>query len=217
MRSLGVIASVRDLVPLRPLSYGEHLRVAELQANRFLTLVGVQKAPIPERVITELPRVHVEHLSPFPVSGATHWSSGQWLVALNGSEPRVRQRFSLAHEFKHILDHRFAELIYGSFPPADRDLLVEQICDYFAGCLLMPRPWLKSTYANGLQHLPALARHFDVSQAAMQVRLSQIGMTDPTPRCGRPRSDWPIRAIRSAGTNLYQRAASPVFAELINT
>jgi predicted transcriptional regulator len=213
----GVVASLRDLVPLRPLTYGEHLRIAELQANRFLKLVGVHEAPVPERAISELPRVHVEHMSPFPVSGATHWSSGQWLVALNGAEPRVRQRFSLAHELKHIIDHRFAGLIFDSFANEDRPLLVEQICDYFAGCLLMPRPWLKSTYANGLQHLPTLARRFDVSQAAMQVRLNQIGMTDPTPRCGRPSADWPIRAIGSAGTNIYQRAANPLFAASVIT
>lgn len=208
----GVVASLRDLVPLRPLTYGEHLRIAELQANRFLKLVGVHEAPVPERVITELPRIQVEHISPFLVSGATHWSSGQWLVILNGAEPRVRQRFSLAHEFKHIIDHRFADLIYSSFAPADRKVLTEQLCDFFAGCLLMPRPWLKSTYAGGLQHLPSLARQFDVSQAACQVRLSQIGMTDPTPRCGRPTTDWATRALRSAGTDVYQRAADPLFA-----
>ena len=213
----GVIATVRDLVPLRPLTYGEHLRIAELQANRFLHIVGVTEAPIPERVIAELPRVQIERMSPFPVSGATHWSSGRWLIVLNGAEPRVRQRFSSAHELKHILDHRFDELIYGSFSLADRHVIVEQICDYFAGCLLMPRPWLKSTYANGLQHLPELARRFDVSQAAMQVRLNQIGMTDPVPRCGRPTSDWPIRAIRSGGEALYQRAASPTFAAPLTT
>jgi hypothetical protein len=208
----GVIASLRDLVPLRPLTCGEHLRIAELQASRFLKLVGVNEAPVPERAISELPRVHVEHMSPFPVSGATHWSSGQWLVALNGAEPRVRQRFSLAHELKHIIDHRFAGLIFDSFATEDRPMLVEQICDYFAGCLLMPRPWVKSIYGNGLQHLPTLAGRFDVSQAAMQTRLNQIGMTDPTPRCGRPSADWPIRAIRSAGKNIYERAANPIFA-----
>jgi hypothetical protein len=210
--NLGVIARVRDLVPLRPLTYSEHLRIAELQANRFLQLVGVSQASVPERVINELPRIQVEHMSPFPVSGATHWSSGRWLVVLNGAEPRVRQRFSLAHEFKHILDHRFADLIYGSFTPPDRPVLIEQICDYFAGCLLMPRPWLKTTYAQGMQHLPTLARHFDVSQAAVQVRLNQIGMTDPLPRCGRPSADWAVRALHGDGRSLYQRAASPRFA-----
>lgn len=208
----GVVTNLRDLVPLRPLTYGEHLRIAELQASRFLQLVGVHDAPVPERVITELPRLQVERMSPFPVSGATRWSSGQWLVILNGAEPRVRQRFSLAHEFKHILDHRFAELIYSSFDPLDRKALTEQLCDFFAGCVLMPRPWLKTAYAGGLQHLPSLSRHFDVSQAACQVRLSQIGMIDPTPRCGRPATDWATRALRSAGTDIYQRAADPLFA-----
>jgi hypothetical protein len=212
----GVIATLRDRVPLRPLTYNEHLRIAELQAQRFLQLVGVTEAPVPERVITELPRIHVEHMSPFPVSGATHWSSGQWLVVLNGAEPRVRQRFSLAHELKHIIDHRFSELIYSALPEQDRHRLIEQICDYFAGCLLMPRPWLKSTYAGGLQHLPTLAEHFDVSLAAVQVRLNQIGMIDPLPRCGRPTGDWAIKAIRSAGKDLYQRSSQPTFAASLN-
>lgn len=210
----GVIATLRDRVPLRPLTYSEHLRIAELQAQRFLQLVGVSEAPVPERVITELPRIHVEHMTPFPVSGASHWSSGQWLVVVNGSEPRVRQRFSLAHELKHIIDHRFSGPIFSSFPERDRRRLAEQICDYFAGCLLMPRPWLKTTYAGGLQHLPSLAEHFDVSIAAVQVRLSQIGMLDPLPRCGRPATDWAIKAIQSAGESLYQRSAEPVFAGL---
>jgi len=213
----GVIASLRDLVPLRPLSYGEHMRIAELQANRFLRAVGVTEAPVPERVICELPRLQVERIRPCPVSGATHWSSGRWLVVLNGNEPRVRQRFSLAHELKHIIDHRFADLIFASFPVRDRHQMIEQLCDYFAGCLLMPRPWLKSTYAQGLQHLPSLADRFDVSQAAMQVRLNQIGMTDPLPRCGRPTDDWAIKAIRAAGKDLYQRAASREFAEASST
>lgn len=213
----GVIASLRDRVPLRPLTFAEHLRIAELQAHRFLELVGVTEGPVPERVITELPRIQVKHMTPFPVSGATHWSSGTWLVVLNGSEPRVRQRFSLAHELKHVIDHRFAEIIYSSFPPADRARLVEQICDYFAGCLLMPRPWLKSLYGSGLQHVPSLAERFDVSQAAVQVRLSQIGLTDPIPRCGRPSTDWAVRAIRNAGGALYERSAQPIFALSINT
>ena len=61
--------------------------------------------------------------------------------------------------------------------------MVERICDYFAGCLLMPRPWVKRLYCSGVQHLPDLAQAFGVSQAAMSVRLNQIGLVEPTPRC----------------------------------
>lgn len=205
------VTKLRDVVPLRPLRYSEALRVAELQAQKFLVLSGVTEPSVPERIIVELPRLHVARLSPFPTSGASNWSQGRWLIALNGSEPATRQRFSLAHEFKHIIDHRFVRLTYGNFPERERYALVEQICDYFAGCLLMPRPWVKRLYCSGLQHLPDLAQAFGVSQAAMRVRLNQIGLVDPAPRCLPPSKDWTFDAVNSTDQRpMYQRFASYV-------
>jgi Zn-dependent peptidase ImmA (M78 family) len=204
-----VITKLRDLVPLRPLRYSEALRLAELQAQRFLALVGVTGPAVPERAIAELPRLQVARFSPFPTSGASHWSSGRWLVAINGSEPIGRQRFSLAHELKHILDHRFVDLMYANFPEDERHDMVERICDYFAGCLLMPRPWVKRIYCSGVQRLPELAETFGVSQAAMTVRLNQIGLTPPTPRCLPNAQDWTFKALRSLQSRpQYERTAS---------
>jgi Zn-dependent peptidase ImmA (M78 family) len=205
------ITKLRDMVPLRPLRYSEALRLAELQAQRFLELSGITEPSVPERIIGELPRMHVARLSPFPTSGASHWSQGRWLVALNGSEPATRQRFSLAHEFKHIVDHRFVRLTYSYFPEDERHALIEHICDYFAGCLLMPRPWVKRLYCSGLQHLPDLADAFGVSQAAMTVRLNQIGLVPPAPRCLPGSKDWTYRAMRDLrDRQIYQRTASYV-------
>ena len=144
-------------------------------------------------------------MSPIPVSGSTHWASSRWLIVLNGAEPAARQRFSLAHEFKHILDHRFVDVLYSGVRPEDRARWIEQVCDYFAGCLLMPRAWVKRAYTTGTQRLPELADRFGVSQAAMQVRLTQIGLVDRPDRCSRMHPDWALRAIRSAGTPRYQR------------
>lgn len=203
------ITRLRDMVPLRPLRHSEALRIAELQAQRFLTLAGVTQQPIPERVIAELPRIEITRLSPFPTSGASHWVAGRWLVAINGAEPVTRQRFSIAHEFKHIVDHRFVDLIYSAFPDIERHAKIEQICDYFAGCVLMPRPWVKRAWASGIQELPELATAFNVSQAAMSVRLQQIGLAEPTPRCLPIESDWTHRALQQlAEGSLYQRTAS---------
>jgi hypothetical protein len=195
--SQGVVARLRDQVPLRPLLYSEALRLCELQAQHFLSLSGVTEPSVPERVITELPRFQVARMSPFPTSGASHWVDGRWLVVVNGAEPGTRQRFSLAHELKHIIDHRFAKLIYSSFPERERAAMVEQICDYFSGCVLMPRPWVKRAFGMGTQHLPDLAQMFGVSQAAMSVRLSQIGLTEPTPRCLPTTKDWTLEAVKS--------------------
>jgi Zn-dependent peptidase ImmA (M78 family) len=207
-----VITRLRDFMPLRPLRYSEALRLAELQAQRFLQHVGVSEAPVPERVIAELPKVKVNRMAPFPTSGATHWVQGQWLVVLNGSEAVTRQRFSLAHELKHILDHRFVRLIYSGFSEDERHAMVEQICDYFAGCLLMPRPWVKRAYCGGLQSLPALAKAFHVSQAAMTVRLNQIGLTPPQPRCLPAGSDWTYRMLKEFTTEATYERAAPLAA-----
>jgi len=209
--SPGIVARLRDTVPLRPLRYSEALRLCELQAQRFLAMSGITAPAVPERVIADLPRLRVARMSPFPTSGATHWSQGRWLVVVNASEPITRQRFSLAHELKHIIDHRFAKLNYSDFPDLERAEMVERICDYFAGCLLMPRPWVKRAYFSRTQHLPDLARIFGVSQAAITVRLNQIGLTDPTPRCVGTRRDWTLQALQEMDSRpTYQRLASAV-------
>lgn len=178
-----IITALRDIMPIRPLTMAEALRTAELQATKLLELSGLQGPPFPEIVITELPRVQVERIIPAPASGATQWSRGRWLILLNGSEVPGRQRFSLAHEFKHVLDNPFIDMLYprtGSLSSAER---AEQVCDYFAGCLLMPRMWLKRSWTTGTQQPTALARQFDVSKQAIQVRLLQIGLAEPGARC----------------------------------
>jgi Zn-dependent peptidase ImmA (M78 family) len=117
------------------------------------------------------------------VSGGTKWIKPRWVVLLNAYEPAVRRRFSLAHEFKHVLDHANRAVIYGTERTATHHRNIEQLCDYFAACLLMPRPWVKASWASGLQDIVALAGRFDVSPQAMQVRLLQLGLLDPYLRC----------------------------------
>jgi Zn-dependent peptidase ImmA (M78 family) len=207
----GVIASLRDFVPIRPLTRNEALRIAELQAQRFHELLGNQFPPLSEEAIAQLPKLQVERMSPLPVSGASHWAQGRWLIVLNGAEPLARQRFSLAHEFKHILDHRFIGVLYTSVPAVDRAQWVEQVCDYFAGCLLMPRPWVKRLYGQGIQRLPDLAVRFGVSQQAMQVRLNQIGLTPPAERCSY-RRDWALFSTDRTGSPKGYTRLGPVAA-----
>jgi Zn-dependent peptidase ImmA (M78 family) len=116
------------------------------------------------------------------MSGASHPSRGRWLILLNAAESRTRQRFSLAHEFKHVLDDPFIKMLY---PPAGgmtTTQRAEQVCNFFAGCLLVPRLWLKRVWAAGVQDIHALARQFEVSVTAMRVRLHQVGLIQPTPR-----------------------------------
>lgn len=182
-----IISTLRDAVPPRPLKFAESLRIAELQASKFLALAGVNEPAFPESAISTLPRVEVERMSPAPVSGATQWSHGRWLIVLNGNETKGRQRFSLAHEFKHVLDNPFIDVLYPATATMTAGERAEQACDYFAACLLMPRLWVKRAWMrDNQQSVRILARRFEVSQAAMTVRLRQIGLTQADARCEPP-------------------------------
>ncbi len=176
MRS--TITRLRDLMPLRRLSRTEALRVAMSQADRLLRWSEVNGPPISQDVIARLPHIQVERVKPAPAQAAAEWSHGRWLIILNGAQPVGRQRWSLAHELKHILDHPFVTIVYSR-----RDeCIAERACDYFAACLLMPSRWLRSAWTDGERDIRVLARRFGVTPQAVLVRLLQVGLIEPTSR-----------------------------------
>jgi Zn-dependent peptidase ImmA (M78 family) len=179
MRS--TITQLRDLVPLRRLSAAEALRVAEAQANRLLRLSGRTAPPVGEEIIAELPAIQIERVTSGKAQAAVQWSHGRWLILINAAQPRGRQRFSLGHELKHILDHPFVTILYPRREVSTE--LAEQVCDYFAACLLMPRRWLRQAWAEGLRDVPGLTRRFGVTPQAVKVRLLQVGLIEPTAWC----------------------------------
>lgn len=182
-----VLKSLRSLMPSRALSYHEALQRAELQANRLLTLHGITHGPVPIEIITELPRLRVEQCYDLPVSGSAHWDGHAWVLSVNASEYILRQRFSLMHEFKHVLDHPRQQLVGGDGRTMlTAEQLSEKVADYFAACVLMPKAWVKSAFFSGLQKIEALADLFQVSPKAMSFRLNQLGLTVPADRCASP-------------------------------
>ena len=172
------ITRLRDIVPLRRLSAAKAMRVAEAQADRLLRLCGVTEPPVGEAVIAGLPHLQIERVTPAKAQAAAQWSHGRWLILINGADTKRRQRFSLAHELKHILDHPFVTILYRGRPE-----LAEQVCDYFAACLLMPRRWLRQAWAEGVRDQHVLSRRFGVTPQAVKVRLLQVGLIEPTAWC----------------------------------
>lgn len=179
-----VLKSLRDLMPARVLSYAEALQRAELQANRLLALHEVAAPVVPIEIVSELPRVRIVQGFDLPVSGSAHWDGTYWVISLNASEYDLRRRFSLMHEFKHVLDHPTRHLIRGDRQAKlDADAMAEKVADYFAACVLMPKAWVKSAFCSRTQNIERLADRFQVSPKAMSFRLSQLGLTMPADRC----------------------------------
>jgi IrrE N-terminal-like domain len=170
-----VLSQLRALSPPRRLAPYESRRVAEQQASRLLTLMRVEEPPVPEQIIEYLPRVRVRWVDAKSLSGAARWSKGRWTILVNRTETWGRQRFSMAHEFKHVIDCPLADTLYRSAEPASRAFLAERAADTFAACLLMPRVLIKRAYYNeGIRDPRELARRFQVSAAAMRIRIEQL-------------------------------------------
>ena len=203
-----VLRSLRQLTPHRACSFTEALNLAERQAAKLNQLLAIsqpsfQLTGITDNHITSLPHIRIVR-EQLPVSGMSHWNGQEWIICLNRDDPEVRQRFTLLHEFKHIIDHGHTHWLYttqnpkaftrrwGRPPQLTAHEQAERAADYFAGCALVPRTALKQAWAAGLQTPTALADHFAVSEAAIRVRIDQTGIArtlDPEPspaRCARP-------------------------------
>ncbi len=179
-----VLATLRALVPGRPLTPNEALRVAELQANRLLAHFAIDGPSVPEEIISELPRIQIAREPGLPVSGAAHWTGSYWLITVNADEPTVRQRFSVMHEFKHVLDHTTKDFLYRDRPSQTAAEQAERVADYFAACLLMPKRLMKRLWYSGHQNVAEVARTLQVSTQAARYRLDQLGLTESAGRCG---------------------------------
>jgi Zn-dependent peptidase ImmA (M78 family) len=195
-----IIKQLRSLMPVRPLEEHEARGIAERQATKLLELLDQHEPAVDVGLIAELPRIQVKvepALAATGILGFSHWSRGRWLIVVNRDDSPTRRRFTLGHEFKHVLDHPYIKVIYSKLGSnnKEREEATERICDYFAACVLMPRNWLKRAWASGIQDQAMLAAKFYVSEAAMAIRLQQVGLVEQKSRHTRLRGlSRPVRS-----------------------
>lgn len=176
-----ILQRLRKLVPVRRLAYYEQLVLAERQATELRSLLRQTDAAAElgwlvdgfdtiEVVIEPLWRMD-------KLSGFSKWADGRWLIGVNKSHTQARRRFTLAHEFKHVLDADRDKITYQGLTADQR----ERVADYFAACYLMPKLSLRRAWTRGLQDPEALAGLFKVSRQAMDKRLRYLGYIEDEP------------------------------------
>lgn len=210
-----ILQKLRVFVPARPLQHHEAQGIAERQATRLLTLLDQREPPVDVGLIAELPRIEVRVVPNRDIaglSGMSQWlkKESRWLIAVNRDDSQTRRRFTLGHEFKHILDNPYINVLYpeNEYAKLSAEERAERMCDYFAACVLMPRPWVKTHWARGTQNTEALAAIFNVSPAAMDRRLQDIGLIESRKR-------WRsviVEAIESPSVRSYFRAGAVLAA-----
>lgn len=175
-----VIAALRSLMPSRAVTWAEAHAVAEWQATLLLRLSHVDEPMVPQFIICNLPGIYVDWRPDWPTDAMAVRAGNHWRIVVRSSDVIQRQRFSLAHELKHVLDDPFIDRLYRRLPVDQRHARAERLCNYFAACLLMPRAWVKRDWCSGRQNVRELARSYFVSVEAMTTRLSELGLTPMT-------------------------------------
>ena len=197
---------------MRDCTFPESLVIAERQATRLAALLTVDDGSvdgIQTHDIDGLPRVRVIIESALPVSGMSHWNGREWIIAIAATDSLPRQRFTLLHEFKHVIDHGAAHRLYRGNRRHNPSEQAEMAADYFAGCALVSKRDLKHAWGIGIQQPSALAAHFNVSEPAIRVRLAQTGLDvisdhQPASRCARP-----VRGPRNQPQTFRYAASGP--------
>lgn len=182
-----IIDEVRDLMPRRALTLSDAYQIAELQAIRLVELLGLKAPHVTYDQLLALPNVEVQvepkHRMDH-IAGISRFSKGRWLIVVDKNDVHGRRRFTLGHELKHVIDHGLDKIAYANLGYGDPDRQhqhIEAICQHFAACFLMPRPWLKAWWSQGFQNVYDLASAFQVSITAMEIRLKNLGLlvTEP--------------------------------------
>lgn len=170
-------------------------------ARKILTKHHVTKAPVPvEKIAGEYAEIVFETM-PDDISGMlvplpSHSRRQHWVIVVNATHAKVRQRFTIAHELAHILLHKYTS------PHADGRVIVrfrdenssrgsnyEEIeANRFAAELLMPERTIRSLAARSKIDLAdanddskavfemiRLANRFQVSMQALSLRMANLG------------------------------------------
>ena len=97
------------------------------------------------------------------------------IIVVNRNIPVVRQRFTIAHEFGHLIMPHRSEF-YVCYPGKNRAM--ERAADKFAAELLMPLPMLKTLWekyaSNPQNRIEIVADILKVSRSALRARIREM-------------------------------------------
>jgi Zn-dependent peptidase ImmA (M78 family) len=163
---------------------------AEQAALDLLERCEVNEVPVPVAEIAAALGADVQ-IEPLEggLSGLLYRHGGRTVLGVNGLHADVRQRFTIAHELGHLELHQDTLFVDGLLRRDDVSSLAvdsqEIEANAFAAELLMPRHLLlaevsdrmpKSGVAEPARLVKQLAKVFEVSEQAMEIRLANLGL-----------------------------------------
>jgi len=150
------------------------------EAERLLEAAGVTREPVALRdVISALNLSLVQtDREPFSCEAALAPLGDGFVVSVRGDGGERRRRFSIAHEIGHFVLHP-AQARHERGGTVNEAMRVrEREADAFAAELLMPQHLVRQAALEEGVDARRLADRFEVSVAAMSLRLRRLGLAE---------------------------------------
>jgi len=156
---------------------GRVFQLVEKLAEGYIKRAGAYCPPVPTKIVSlidEQDSIEIRQPSLHTYHGGVWHLGDKWVIQLKSDDPPVVKRFTLFHEAFHILAHRRATPVFKK-RGRKRGSFNELLADYFAGCILMPRKWIRERWVE-TKDLDRMAEIFDVEKSLMWIRLREIGL-----------------------------------------
>lgn len=155
----------------------------ERLVDSILAAAKIDEPPVPvERIVRSI-GVAVRRGALGEVSGLLVRVGSSATIGVNVAHAKVRQRFTIAHEYGHFVLHdgmashfdNDFRINFRSVESSQATNVEEIEANYFAACLLMPKSFLDRDDALSCldddDGVAALAKKYNVSRHAMSLRL----------------------------------------------
>lgn len=151
----------------------------EITARNILMEAGTISPPVPALKIIER-YAKIKWYDDDFEEGFSLKRKGKAYILLNKNMVKGRDNYTFAHELAHVvLDH--LDIDEDDITDYHRRVLRRE-ADSFAASFLMPEEWVHRACAHCAPHcirsLGDLVRQFDVSWAAMEIRLHELGICE---------------------------------------
>lgn len=107
----------------------------------------------------------------------SEFAAGGFVITVNGTHSKTRQRFTIAHEIAHFILHRDLigdgitdDALYRSTRGDD----IERQANAYAAAILMPAPLVRKKYREGKLSYADMSSAFDVSYQVAEIRMKEL-------------------------------------------
>ena len=156
---------------------GRIFQLVEALANKYVKKAKLNQPPVITEPISQFdinPSIEIRTLPLKAYHGALWHLEDGWVIHLNAEDKPAKQRVTLFHEAFHILAHSRATPVFRK-RGIKEGLFNEMLADYFSGCVLMPKEWVKEKWAQ-VNDLKQMAEIFQVTEVSMWIRLKTMGL-----------------------------------------